>query len=77
MLAPRGRRRHRQTKPAAGSANVLCNAIPNSPYSIRLFPGLLAQHEWGMDFVDTGTGEPVGLPPGFRIYSADESGAMP
>ena len=56
---------------------MLCRAIPNSPYAIRLFPGLLAQNEWCMDFVDSRTGDAVNTPPGFQIYSARDSGTLP
>lgn len=56
---------------------MLCRAIPDSPYAIRLFPGLLAQNEWCMDFVDSRTGDAVNTPPGFQIYSARDSGTLP
>ncbi|KAM5536978.1 hypothetical protein V8D89_009307 [Ganoderma adspersum] len=64
-------------KPSPWTPNVFCRAIPNSPYAIRLFPGLLAQNEWCMDFVDMQTGDAVNAPPGFQIYSARDSGTLP
>ncbi|PIL25637.1 hypothetical protein GSI_11386 [Ganoderma sinense ZZ0214-1] len=66
-----------RAKPGPDTPNVFCRAIPNSPYAIRLFPGLLAQNEWFMDFIDAWTGETVNAPPGFQIYSARDSGPLP
>ncbi|KAI1782192.1 hypothetical protein LXA43DRAFT_906514 [Ganoderma leucocontextum] len=60
-------------KPKPGTRNVFRRPIPNSPYSIRLFPGSVAQREYCLDFVHTKTGEPVNSPPGFEIWAAVEN----
>ncbi|KAI1791437.1 hypothetical protein LXA43DRAFT_973111 [Ganoderma leucocontextum] len=64
-------------KPKPTTPNVFSRPIPNSPYSIRLFPGSIAQREYCLDFVDTKTGKPVNSPPGFQIWSARDPGVMP
>ncbi|PIL25621.1 hypothetical protein GSI_11370 [Ganoderma sinense ZZ0214-1] len=56
-------------KPKPGTPNVFCHPIPNSPYSVRLFPGSIALREYCLDFVDTATGNPVNSPPGFEVWS--------
>ena len=59
-----------------GAPNAFCRDVPNSPYAIRLVPGLLAQCEWLMDFVDMRTWSPAGPPPEFQICSPRDGGAM-
>ena len=49
-------------KPKEGTEHVYIRPIPQSDYSIRLFPGSYYGQEWGMDFVNTRTGEPVNSP---------------
>ncbi|KAI1781861.1 hypothetical protein LXA43DRAFT_1078154 [Ganoderma leucocontextum] len=63
-------------KPKPGTVNIFCRPIPNSPYSIRLFPGSIAQREYCLDFVDKKTGKPVSSPLGFELWSSiPDSGA--
>ncbi|KAI0671144.1 hypothetical protein C8Q78DRAFT_1190750 [Trametes maxima] len=49
-------------KPNPGDPRVFVQAIPDSQYSIRLFPGSLSNSEYCLDFVDSRTGEPVNSP---------------
>ncbi|KAI0642955.1 hypothetical protein C8Q79DRAFT_980828 [Trametes meyenii] len=49
-------------KPSPGDPQVFVQAIPDSQYSIRLFPGSLHNSEYCLDFVDSRTGEPVNSP---------------
>ena len=60
-------------KPKPGAANVFCRPIPNSPYSIRLFPGAIIHREYCLDFVRTKTREPVNSPSDYQIWSAPET----
>ena len=43
--------------------------IPDSDYSIRLFPGNSALQEYCADFVRTSTGQAVDCPPNFELWS--------
>ncbi|PIL31361.1 hypothetical protein GSI_06060 [Ganoderma sinense ZZ0214-1] len=56
-------------KPKPGSPNVFVRPIPNSEYSVRLFPGSLGAREYCMDFVLTSTGEPVNSPFKFDLWT--------
>ena len=49
-------------KPGPSTKHVYTQSIPECEYSIRLFPGSFRGQEWGMDFVNTATGEPVNSP---------------
>ncbi|KAI1797090.1 hypothetical protein LXA43DRAFT_878744 [Ganoderma leucocontextum] len=46
-------------KPRPGTRNVYMRAIPDSDYSLRLFPGNIALQEYCADFVRTSTGKAV------------------
>ncbi|KAI1789520.1 hypothetical protein LXA43DRAFT_892707 [Ganoderma leucocontextum] len=60
-------------KPKPSAPNVFVRSIPNSPYSIRLFPGSLAHQEYCMDFVVTSTGQPVNSPFEFELWALPSS----
>ncbi|KAH9918361.1 uncharacterized protein BXZ73DRAFT_52960 [Epithele typhae] len=49
-------------KPEPDAPHVYVQPIPDSEYSIRLFPGSYASREWGMDYVETATGQPANSP---------------
>ncbi len=57
--------------------NVFVRPIPNSSYSIRLFPGCAAAQEYCLDFVDNRTGLPVNSPFKFELFGAPNTGASP
>ncbi len=59
--------------PKPQTPNVFCRPIPNSAYSIRLFPGSITQG----DEVQTESGKPVNSPLGFEIWSTRDPGVMP
>ncbi|KAL7279563.1 hypothetical protein ACG7TL_005962 [Trametes sanguinea] len=42
--------------------------IPDTKYSIRLFPGSISAAEYCLDFVDTASGEPVNSPFEFELW---------
>ncbi|KAI0696210.1 hypothetical protein C8T65DRAFT_583633 [Cerioporus squamosus] len=56
-------------KPGPTERNVFLRPIPNSPYSIRLFPGCVLAREYCLDFVDTRTGLPVNSPFKFELLA--------
>ncbi|OSD06833.1 hypothetical protein PYCCODRAFT_1474250 [Trametes coccinea BRFM310] len=60
---------HSGKKPVADDPRVLTRPIPDSKYSIRLFPGSLSSAEYCMDFVDSATGQPVNLPFEHELWS--------
>ncbi|KAI0373770.1 hypothetical protein BV20DRAFT_962355 [Pilatotrama ljubarskyi] len=49
-------------KPEPGDPHVFVHPIPNSKYSIRLFPGSAKGQDYCLDFLLTETGEPVNSP---------------
>ncbi|KAI0643157.1 hypothetical protein C8Q79DRAFT_210856 [Trametes meyenii] len=55
-------------KPYPGDYGVFVRALPDSDYSIRLFPGSLVASEYCLDFVRTATGEAVNSPFPFQLY---------
>ncbi|KAI0759373.1 hypothetical protein BD413DRAFT_597893 [Trametes elegans] len=58
-------------KPSPGDPNVFVRPIPDSEFSIRLFPGCTEAKEYCLDFVRTATGEAVNSPfPEFELFSA-------
>ena len=61
--------RCQQYKPKPGAPNVFVRPIPNSKYSIRLFPGSLPAREYCLDFVRASTGEPVNSPFKFELWT--------
>ncbi|KAI0715193.1 hypothetical protein C8Q76DRAFT_568810, partial [Earliella scabrosa] len=56
-------------KPKRGTPGVFVRPIPQSSYSVRLFPGSPRAKEYCMDFVHTTTGEPVNSPFAFELWS--------
>ncbi|KAI0351334.1 hypothetical protein OH77DRAFT_1429884 [Trametes cingulata] len=56
-------------KPKPGDEHVHARPIPNSEYSVRLFPGALDAAEYCMDFVTTATGEPVNSPFEYELWN--------
>ncbi|KAL7281880.1 hypothetical protein ACG7TL_003346 [Trametes sanguinea] len=58
-----------QAKPAPGAKSVFTQPIPDSSYSIRLFPGSISAAEYCMDFVVTETGQPVNSPFEFELWA--------
>ncbi|KAI1785786.1 hypothetical protein LXA43DRAFT_856854, partial [Ganoderma leucocontextum] len=56
-------------KPRQDTPNVYVRAIPNSEYSLRLFPGNVALQEYCADFVRTSTNQVVNCPAGFELWS--------
>ncbi|OSD05427.1 hypothetical protein PYCCODRAFT_1465324 [Trametes coccinea BRFM310] len=59
-----------QHKPLPGETSkyIFVRPIPESEYSIRLFPGSISAAEYCMDFVDSATGEPVNSPFEFELW---------
>ncbi|OSD01895.1 hypothetical protein PYCCODRAFT_1478080 [Trametes coccinea BRFM310] len=55
--------------PAPGAKSVFTQPIPDSSYSIRLFPGSISAAEYCMDFVVTETGQPVNSPFEFELWA--------
>ncbi|OJT05942.1 hypothetical protein TRAPUB_3129 [Trametes pubescens] len=47
---------------------VFVRPIPDSKYSMRLFPGSISAAEYCLDFVDSATGEPVNSPFEFELW---------
>ncbi|KAI0671145.1 hypothetical protein C8Q78DRAFT_1169830 [Trametes maxima] len=62
-------------KPNPGDPHVFVQAIPDSQYSIRLFPGSLSNSEYCLDFVDSRTGEPVNSPFKFDLVCLPDPNA--
>ncbi|KAH9847612.1 hypothetical protein C2E23DRAFT_494194 [Lenzites betulinus] len=56
-------------KPRAGDPGVYIRPLPNSEYSIRLFPGSKVASEYCLDFVLSATGEPVNSPFKFNLFA--------
>ncbi|TFY54425.1 hypothetical protein EVG20_g9709 [Dentipellis fragilis] len=55
-------------KPFPGQDTIKVRPIPNSPFSLRLWPtGNPAFNVWGIDFVRTETGDVVVTPPNFEL----------
>ncbi|KAI0633596.1 hypothetical protein C8Q77DRAFT_1115827 [Trametes polyzona] len=63
-VEPTGKKPHSKSDPL-----VFSQPIPDSQYSIRLFPGSLTDAEYCMDFIDTATGEPVNSPFEFELWA--------
>ncbi|KAI0670948.1 hypothetical protein C8Q78DRAFT_1033004 [Trametes maxima] len=62
-------------KPRPGDYGVFVLPLPDSDYSIRIFPGSLAASEYCLDFVRTATGEPVNSPFKFQLISGPNPSA--
>ncbi|KAH9850397.1 hypothetical protein C2E23DRAFT_735032, partial [Lenzites betulinus] len=56
-------------KPRPGDPGVFIRPLPDSDYSIRLFPGSKAASEYCLDFVLSATGEPVNSPFKFNLFA--------
>ncbi|KAI0371538.1 hypothetical protein BV20DRAFT_1043208 [Pilatotrama ljubarskyi] len=65
---------HTGFKPLPKETNkyVYIRSIPDTPYSIRLFPGSLATAEYCLDFVDSASGEPVNSPFEFELWGVPD-----
>ncbi|TFK78043.1 hypothetical protein K466DRAFT_607384 [Polyporus arcularius HHB13444] len=61
-------------KPRGTERGVFLRPIPDSPYSIRLFPGCALAREYCLDFVDTRTGVPVNSPFQYELWGVPNSG---
>ncbi|KAI8994077.1 hypothetical protein BD414DRAFT_576670 [Trametes punicea] len=48
---------------------VFIRPIPESKFSIRLFPGSISAAEYCLDFVDSKTGQPVNSPFEYELWS--------
>ncbi|KAI0639073.1 hypothetical protein C8Q77DRAFT_1163255 [Trametes polyzona] len=55
-------------KPKPGDKFVFVRPIPDSDYSIRLFPGSITWAEYCMDFVETATGKAVNSPFEYELW---------
>ena len=47
--------------------------ISDSAYSVRLFPGSYLGKQWGMDFVNTASGEPVNSPLEYELWTIPQA----
>ncbi|KAI0351328.1 hypothetical protein OH77DRAFT_1429877 [Trametes cingulata] len=56
-------------KPRPGDKLVYIRPIPDSAYSIRLYPGAVLTAEYCMDFVETATGKAVNSPFEFELWN--------
>ncbi|KAH9858411.1 hypothetical protein C2E23DRAFT_798467 [Lenzites betulinus] len=56
-------------KPRPGDFGVFIQPIPDSDYSVRLFPGSKYASEYCLDFVLTATGEPENSPFEFSLFA--------
>ncbi|OJT05946.1 hypothetical protein TRAPUB_3133 [Trametes pubescens] len=54
---------------------VFVRPIPDSKYSLRLFPGSLSAAEYCLDFVDSATGEPVNSPFDYELWAVPDPDA--
>ncbi|KAI9060940.1 hypothetical protein FKP32DRAFT_1577035 [Trametes sanguinea] len=59
-------------RPGEVSKYVHVRPIPDSQYSIRLFPGSISAAEYCMDFIDSSTGEPVNSPFEFELWGVPD-----
>ncbi|KAI0329841.1 hypothetical protein GY45DRAFT_1346276 [Cubamyces sp. BRFM 1775] len=56
-------------KPRPDDQHVFIRTIPDSEYSIRLYPGSISAAEFCMDFVHTATGQAVNSPFPYELWS--------
>ncbi|KAI0676673.1 hypothetical protein C8Q78DRAFT_1179509 [Trametes maxima] len=58
-------------KPPPGSVDkfTFIRPIPDSRYSIRLFPGAFSDRQYCLDFVDTESGKPVNSPFEYELWA--------
>ncbi|KAL1950998.1 hypothetical protein VTO73DRAFT_147 [Trametes versicolor] len=54
---------------------VFVRPIPDSKYSLRLFPGSLSAAEYCLDFVDSATGKPVNSPFEYELWGVPDPDA--
>ncbi|KAL7280680.1 hypothetical protein ACG7TL_005619 [Trametes sanguinea] len=59
-------------RPGEVSKYVHVRPIPESKYSIRIFPGSISAAEYCMDFVDSETGEPVNSPFEYELWAVPD-----
>ncbi|KAI0642811.1 hypothetical protein C8Q79DRAFT_1012831 [Trametes meyenii] len=64
-------------KPPPGTSNdlIFIRPIPDSQYSIRLFPGSYSNREYCLDFLDTETGKPVNSPFEYELWAIPDPDA--
>ncbi|KAI0671095.1 hypothetical protein C8Q78DRAFT_1033965 [Trametes maxima] len=62
-------------KPDPDDPDVFVQALPDSDYSVRLFPGSLQNSEYCLDFVHSRTGEPVNSPFKFDLICVPDPNA--
>ncbi|KAI0355448.1 hypothetical protein OH77DRAFT_1480059 [Trametes cingulata] len=58
--------------PKVTNKYVHVRPIPDTPYSIRLFPGSLSAAEYCLDFVHSASGEPVNSPFEFELWGVPD-----
>ncbi|KAH9896424.1 hypothetical protein C8Q73DRAFT_685387 [Cubamyces lactineus] len=58
-----------QKKPRLGDKHVFIRPIPDSEYSIRLYPGSISAAEFCIEFVHTATGKAVNSPFPYELWS--------
>ena len=63
-----------QVKPPPKELNkyIHVRPIPDTQYSLRLFPGSISAREYCMDIVDSASGEPVNSPFDFELWGAPD-----
>ncbi|RPD65316.1 hypothetical protein L226DRAFT_531096 [Lentinus tigrinus ALCF2SS1-7] len=59
----------RKPNPGMEGPPIFVCAIPNSEYSMRLFPGAFKTREYCLDFVKSDTGEPENSPFEFELWA--------
>ncbi|KAI0662324.1 hypothetical protein C8Q70DRAFT_964594 [Cubamyces menziesii] len=58
--------------PKESNKYIHIRPIPDTKYSIRLFPGSISAAEYCMDFVDSASGEPVNSPFEFELWGVPD-----
>lgn len=64
-------------EPAEECPNVFVCPIPNSDFSVRLFPGAFGRQEYCLDFVRTDTREAVNSPFDFEMWAVPGPSSSP
>ncbi|KAH9850219.1 hypothetical protein C2E23DRAFT_870176 [Lenzites betulinus] len=59
-------------RPGETSPYIHIRPIPDTQYSLRLFPGSLTNSEYCLDFVDNATGAPVNSPFEFELWGVPD-----
>ncbi|EPS98239.1 hypothetical protein FOMPIDRAFT_1051639 [Fomitopsis schrenkii] len=60
------------TKPFANQRHIFKIPIPDTDYSIRLWPGVAAQYQFCLDFVHTDTGEAINSPLDYGLWTVPD-----